>query len=46
MPIPINDIDNKVACKLTSNRELFAKMATWANNNSIGPHPKTKFINT
>lgn len=43
--IPVNNIDDRKAWRFSPLR-LFVKTATWANNTSVRPHPKAKFINS
>lgn len=44
-PVPINNIDDRFAWKFTSDNEFSVKIAKWANNDSVRPHPKAKSIN-
>lgn len=42
--ISINNIDDKLTWQFTSNGDFFIKTTTWADNISVKPHPKTKFL--
>lgn len=40
--IPINDIQDKVVWKFTSDEKFIVKTATWANNDKTIRHPTTR----
>lgn len=40
IPIPINDIEDRIAWKFTSDGDFSVKTAAWANNESSRPHQK------
>lgn len=42
IPIPVNDVEEKIIWKLTSDGTFSVKATTWTNNVSILPHPRVK----
>lgn len=44
-PIPISNTDDKTIWNFNSKCLFSINSITWANNTSVSPHPKTKFVN-
>lgn len=46
VPIPINNIDDKLNWEFSTGGQFSVKTATWANNSSIPPYTKAILLNS
>lgn len=45
IPIPLNDMQDKIIWKYTADGNFSIKTATWANNDKIASHLRPKLLN-